>query len=100
MRLKGVRRSGIVGAVIAAAVGALIVFVPSSASADSDWWCFGTQVKRCATVWWDETADTYQARAKITDVAGGGAYGVRVTDVKLQRTDGGAGYVTLRTKGR
>lgn len=70
MRLNGVRRFGVVGA---------LIFVPSSASTASDWWCHGTAVKRCATVWWDESADTFRVRAKITDV-------VRVTNVKLQRT--------------
>lgn len=98
MRLEVVRRFGLVGAVIAAVAGALIVFVPSSASADSEWWCHGTAVKRCATVWWDESADTYRARAKITDVAGGGNYEVRVIDVKLQRTSDSGSWVTLRTK--
>jgi hypothetical protein len=97
MRLKVVRRFGVVGAVIAAVVGALVVFVPSSASAASDWWCHGTAVERCATVWWDETADTYRARAKITDAAGGGNYEVRVIDVKLQRTSTSGEWVTLRT---
>jgi hypothetical protein len=92
MRLKAVRRFGVLGAVVA---GALTV-VPSTAVADSDWWCHGTAVERCATVWWDETADTFRARAKITDVAGGGNYEVRVIDVKLQRTSD-SGYVTLRT---
>jgi hypothetical protein len=94
MRLKAVRQFGFVGAVL----GALIVFVPSSASAASDWWCHGTAVKRCATVWWDEPADSFRARAKITDVAGGGNYEVRVINVKLQRTDRGGPFVTLRTK--
>lgn len=98
MRLRVVRRFGTVGAVIAAVVGALVVFVPSSASADSDWFCHGTAVKRCATVWWDETSDTYRARAKITDVAGGGNYEVRVINVKLQRTSDSGTLVTLRTK--
>ena len=97
MRLKAVRRFGTAGAVIAAAAGALTVFVPSSASAASDWWCHGTAVQRCATVWWDETADTYRARAKITDVDGGGDYEVRVVDVKLQRTSDSGAWVTLRT---
>lgn len=98
MRLRGVRRFGIVGAMVAAVVGALIVFVPSTAAAESEWKCHGTAVVRCATVWWDEAVDTYRARAKVTDAAGGGNYEVRVIDVKLQRTDGNGGYVTLRTK--
>jgi hypothetical protein len=84
------------GALVAAALGASIVLIPSPASADSEWKCYGTQVRRCATVWWDETADTFRARAKITDVAGGGSFQVKVTNVELQRTNGG-GYVTLRT---
>lgn len=78
MRLNGVRRFGI--------VGALIVFVPSSASAAKRLVVPRHRGKRCATVWWDESADTFRARAKITDVAGGGNYEVRVTNVKLQRT--------------
>ncbi len=84
------------GALVAAALGASIVFTPSSASADSEWECYGTQVKRCATVWWDEAASTYQARAKITDVAGGGSYQVKVIDVKLQRYNGSEN-VTVRS---
>jgi hypothetical protein len=55
------------GALVAAALGAAIVITPSSASAASEWYCYGTQVKRCATVRWDETAGTYRARAKITE---------------------------------
>ena len=98
MRLKDVRRFGAAGAVIAALAAALIVVVPSTAAADSEWWCHGTAVKRCATVWWDDTADTYRARAKVTDVAGGGNYEVRVVDVKLQRTSTAGGLVTVRTK--
>ena len=97
MRFKVVRRFGVVGAVVAAVAGALMVVVPSSASADSEWQCHGTAVVRCATVWWDEVADTYRARAKITDAAGGGNYEVRVIDVKLQRTSN-SGWVTMRTK--
>ncbi|MCT9075151.1 hypothetical protein [Streptomyces fulvoviolaceus] len=100
MRLKRVGRFGTTGALVAAALGASIVFTPSSASASSDWYCYGTQVKRCATVWWDETADTYRARAKITDVDGGGSYQVKVTDVKLQNfsnTANGWAWVTVRS---
>ncbi|MFI6119420.1 hypothetical protein ACIBCU_06135 [Streptomyces sp. NPDC051064] len=96
MRFKRVGRFGTTGALVAASLGASIVLTPSSASAESAWECYGTQVKRCAAVWWDETADTYRARAKITDVAGGGSYQVKVTDVKLQRFSG-SGWVTLRT---
>ncbi|WP_326685781.1 MULTISPECIES: hypothetical protein [unclassified Streptomyces] len=96
MRLKRVGRLGTTGALVAAAFGASIVFTPSSASAASDWKCHGTAVKRCATVWWDETADTYRARAKITDAAGGGTYKVAVSNVKLQRTSG-ADLITVRT---
>ncbi|MCG5217012.1 hypothetical protein [Streptosporangium sp. KLBMP 9127] len=84
------------GVLVAAALGASIVIIPSSASAASDWKCYGTQVKRCATVWWDQTADTFRARAKITDVAGGGSYQVKVTNVKLLRTSG-SDYVTVRS---
>ncbi|GAA2628520.1 hypothetical protein [Streptomyces vastus] len=84
------------GALVAAALGASIVITPSSASAASDWECYGTQVKRCATVWWDETADTFRARAKITDVAGGGSYQVKVTNVKLLRTSS-SDWVTVRS---
>ncbi|MFD6277532.1 hypothetical protein ACFWFI_18465 [Streptomyces sp. NPDC060209] len=97
MRYKRVRRLGTTGALVAAALGTSIVFTPSSASAAGDWWCYGAQVKRCVTVWWDETADTYRARAKITDVAGGGSYQVKVNNVKLQRTSSTGGYVTLRS---
>jgi hypothetical protein len=97
MRFKRVGRFGTIGALVAAALGASIVFTPSSASAASEWKCYGTQVKRCATVWWDETDDTYRARAKITDVAGGGSFQVAVTDVKLRRSNGTGGYVTLRS---
>lgn len=100
MRLKRVGRFGTTGALVAAVLGASIVFTPSSASAASEWECYGTQVKRCATVWWDSTADTYRARAKITDVAGGGDYQVKVTDVKLQvfsNTAGGWAWVTVRS---
>ncbi|MEV1084995.1 hypothetical protein AB0I98_43425 [Streptomyces sp. NPDC050211] len=95
MRLKRVGRFGTTGALVAAALGASIVFTPSSASAVSEWKCYGTQVKRCATVWWDEAADTYRARAKITDVAGGGSYQVKVTNVKLLRFNGSEN-VTVR----
>lgn len=84
------------GALVAAALGASILITPSSASAASDWKCYGTQVKRCATVWWDQTTDTYRARAKITDVAGGGSYQVKVTDVKLLRINK-SDYVTVRS---
>ncbi len=51
--------------------------------------CHGTAVKRCAVVWWDEATDTFQGRAKIVDVAGGGNYEVRLTNVKLQELDVG-----------
>ncbi len=84
------------GALVAAALGASIVFIPSPASAASNWMCYGTQVKRCAAVWWDRDTDTYRARAKITDVAGGGSFQVAVTDVTLRRSDGDGGYMTLR----
>lgn len=100
MRFKRVGRFGTTGALVAAALGASVVFTPSSASAESEWECFGTQVKRCATVWWDRTADTYRARAKITDVAGGSSYQVKVTNVKLQNysnTAGGWAWVTVRS---
>ncbi|MCX5412324.1 hypothetical protein [Streptomyces sp. NBC_00059] len=97
MKLKRVGRSGSVVALVAASLGASIVLTPASASADSAWWCYGTQVKRCATVWWDDATDTYQARAKITDVAGGNNYSVKVTNVKLQRFNG-SGWVTVKSK--
>ncbi|WP_326770580.1 hypothetical protein OG978_43270 (plasmid) [Streptomyces sp. NBC_01591] len=97
MRLKRAGRFGTTGALVAAALGASIVITPSPASAASEWKCYGTAVKRCATVWWDETADTYRARAKITDVAGGGSYQVKVTNVKLQRFTSTGSWVTLRT---
>ncbi|MGW6269192.1 hypothetical protein [Streptomyces sp. NPDC055060] len=96
MGLKRVGRLSTTGALVTAALGASIVFTPSSASAASEWQCSGTQVKRCATVWWDEANDTYRARAKITDVAGGGSYQVAVTNVKLRRYDGEK-WVTVRT---
>ncbi|MCT2593133.1 hypothetical protein LHJ74_25030 [Streptomyces sp. N2-109] len=96
MRLKRVGRFGTTGALVAAAFGASIVVTPSSASAESAWECYGKEVRRCATVWWDESADTYRARAKITDVAGGGNYQVKVTDVKLRRFNGEK-EVTVRT---
>ena len=96
MRLKRVGRFGTTGALVAAALGASIVFTPSSASAASEWECYGTQVKRCATVWWDQTADTYRARAKITDVAGGSSYQVKVTNVKLLTTTS-SDWVTVRS---
>ncbi|WP_405577323.1 hypothetical protein [Streptomyces sp. NBC_01092] len=84
------------GVLVAAALGASIVLTPTPASAGIAWDCYGTQVKRCAAVWWDNTNDNIQARAKITDVAGGGSYQVKVTNVRLVRTDGSGGYVTLR----
>ncbi|MEU6676657.1 hypothetical protein [Streptomyces sp. NPDC046853] len=96
MGLKRVGRLATTGALVASALGASIVFTPSSASAASEWQCYGTQVKRCATVWWDEAKDTYRARAKITDVAGGGSYQVKVTNVKLRRFNGDK-WVTVRT---
>ncbi|MEV2254405.1 hypothetical protein AB0I94_28115 [Streptomyces sp. NPDC050147] len=88
MRIKQLGRIGTAGGLTVAAVGASIVFTPSMASADSTWECYGKQVKRCATVWWDDEADTYRARAKITDTAGGGNYTVAVNDVKLLRFNG------------
>jgi hypothetical protein len=97
MRLKRVARLGTTGALVAAALGASIVVTPTSASAESVWECYGTAVKRCAAVWWDETADTYRARAKITDVAGGAAYQVKVIDVKLLRFSSAHEWVTMRT---
>lgn len=100
MRLKRVGRFGTTGALVGAALGASIVFTPSSASAASEWECYGTQVKRCATVWWDHTAHTYRARAKITDVDGGSSYQVKVTNVKLQNygnTADGWAWVTVRS---
>ncbi|MDP4510701.1 hypothetical protein [Nonomuraea turcica] len=84
------------GVLAAAALVASIVITPSSASAASDWKCYGTQVKRCATVVWDRTAGTFRAQAKITDVAGGGSFQVKVTDVKLLRTKE-SDYVTVRS---
>lgn len=95
MRLTRAVRSGAVGALVTAAFGTSVLFTPASASADSEWECHGTAVKRCATVWWDQSAGTYKARAKITDVAGGGSYQVKVTDVTLQRFDG-TRWVTVR----
>ncbi|RII20731.1 hypothetical protein DSC45_02705 [Streptomyces sp. YIM 130001] len=97
MRLKRVGRLGTAAAVVASALGASIILNPSTASAESAWECYGKAVKRCATVWWDEAADTYRARAKITDVAGGANYSVKVTDVKLQNFNG-TKWVTVRTK--
>ena len=96
MGLKRAGRFGTVGALVAGTLGASIVLTPASASAESAWECYGTAVKRCAAVWWDETADTYRARAKITDVAGGAAYQVKVTNVKLERYPAGK-RVTMRT---
>lgn len=97
MGLKRAGRFGTVGALVAGTIGASIVLTPASASADSAWECYGTQVKRCATVWWDRTTDTYQARAKITDATGGNNYSVKVTNVKLQRFNG-SGWVTVKSK--
>ncbi|MFE1949718.1 MULTISPECIES: hypothetical protein [Streptomyces] len=88
MRLRQLGRIGTAGALTVAAAGVSIVFTPSMASAESAWQCYGKQVKRCATVWWDRETDTYRARAKITDVAGGGNYTVKVNDVKLLRFNG------------
>ncbi|MEU4410237.1 hypothetical protein AB0F88_37520 [Streptosporangium sp. NPDC023963] len=84
------------GVLVAAALCASIAITPSPASAASDWKCYGTQVKRCTTVWWDQTAETFRARAKITDVVGGGSYQVKVTNVKLLRTSG-SDWVTVRS---
>ncbi|MGP3966548.1 hypothetical protein [Streptomyces sp. 6N223] len=84
------------GALVAAALGASIVLTPTPASAGIAWTCYGSQVKRCAAVSWDNTTGYLQARAKIIDVAGGGSYQVKVTNVKLLRTDGTGGWVTLR----
>lgn len=76
-------------------LGALIVFVPSSASAATDWYCKGEAVKRCVTVVWDASARTYRARAVIRDVEGGGNFNVRVQNVKLLRYRGD--WETVRT---
>ncbi|MGW4232257.1 hypothetical protein ACWEF9_23715 [Streptomyces sp. NPDC004980] len=97
MSLKRTSQFGTTGALVAAALGTSIVLTPSSASAASKWHCYGTAVKRCATVWWDEATDTYRARARITDVAGGGSYQVKVTHVRLQRFTSNGDWVTLRT---
>lgn len=96
MSFRRVGRLGTAGALAAAAFGASVVFTPSSASAAVDWQCHGTAVKRCAAVYWDRTADTYAARAKIIDVAGGGSYQVKVTNVKLRRFNGD-GFITVRS---
>ena len=84
------------GALVAAALGASIALIPSPASAGIAWSCYGTQVKRCAAVSWDNTTGDLRAEAKITDVAGGGSYQVKVTNVKLLRADGTGGWVTMR----
>jgi hypothetical protein len=84
------------GALVVAALVASIVLIPSPASAGIAWDCYGTQVKRCAAVEWSNTTGDLRGRAKIVDVAGGGSYQVKVTDVRLVRTDGSGGYVTLR----
>ncbi|MGI5152988.1 hypothetical protein ACQEVC_42505 [Plantactinospora sp. CA-294935] len=98
MRLRRVGRLGTTGAMVAAALGASIVFTPSPASAASDdWKCYGTQVKRCVTVRWDQTVDTFEGLAKITDVAGGVSYEVKVIDVKLLRTSN-ADWLTVRSR--
>ncbi|MBK1787426.1 hypothetical protein [Prauserella cavernicola] len=97
MRSKRLRRAGTSGALVAAALGTSMVVAPASASAVSEWKCYGTQVERCATVWWDEAEDTYRARAKITDMPGGGAYEVKVTNVKLINFDGDR-LVTVKSK--
>lgn len=84
MRHTRVRRSGIVGAMVAALLGVLVVLVPSSAVAEEDarWECHGAAVLRCAAVWQDADGH-YYARAKIVDAEGGGDYTVWVVDVKL-----------------
>ncbi|MEV4998512.1 hypothetical protein ACFVTT_10295 [Streptomyces niveus] len=97
MKFKRMSRFGTTGALVAAAFASSIVLTPATASADSDWKCYGKQVKRCVTVLWDQDADTYQGRAKITDVAGGGNYNVKVNNVKLQRFNG-TKWVNVRTK--
>ncbi|WP_327348959.1 hypothetical protein [Streptomyces europaeiscabiei] len=85
------------GALVAAALGASIALTPTPASAGIAWQCYGTQVKRCAAVWWDNNTTDIRARAKITDVAGGGSYQVKVTNVKLVRPNGTGGWVTVRS---
>ncbi|WP_326766511.1 hypothetical protein OG978_19835 [Streptomyces sp. NBC_01591] len=96
MRLKRVGRMGATGGLVAAALATSIVITPSSASAADSWQCYGKQVKRCATVSWDNASKTFRAKAKITDVAGGGNYQVKVTNVKLERYPAGK-RVTMRT---
>ncbi|MFD3839775.1 hypothetical protein ACFWWC_26480 [Streptomyces sp. NPDC058642] len=96
MRVKRARRVGTTGALVAATLGASIVLTPSSASASGTWDCHGTQVKRCTMIWWDPDADTFRARAKITDADGGGNYRVKVNNVRLQRYMSSTGWVTVR----
>lgn len=96
MKLKHVGRVGATGGLVAAALATSVVIAPSSASAADSWQCYGKEVRRCATVSWDNASKTFRAKAKITDVAGGGDYQVKVTDVKLERYPAGK-RVTMRT---
>lgn len=97
MRFKHLGRMGATGGLVAAALATSIVVTPSSASAaDDGWLCYGKEVKRCAMVYWDNSNRTFRAKAKITDVAGGGNYSVKVTNVKLERYPAGK-RVTMRT---
>lgn len=69
------------------AAGSLALIGGSAPTASASDVCEGSQVRRCIKVYWDRTYNTHQARASITDVAGGDNYTVAVNQLKLQRWD-------------
>lgn len=95
---KRVLRIGIGGAVAAVVFGLLTTASPPPAAASSEWLCVGREVKRCATVWYDEGTHTFQARARIHDAAGGRNFSVRVTHVVLRNFMGGKDRVIRQTR--
>lgn len=90
MKLKFAHRAGVTGALLAAILGALIVFVPTSASAAaSPWTCFGDGVKRCMRLTCDPSTNKIRAHALIRDVRGGRNFTVWVKNVKLHHSPTG-----------
>jgi hypothetical protein len=71
---------------VLAVVGALAWVGGTAAPAGASERCVGTAVKRCVEIYWDTASDTYQARASITDTAGGGNYAVKVSRLQMLRT--------------
>ena len=80
MRKSLLRRTALAG------VGVVVLAGGITSTAEATENCVAGVVKRCVEIYWDQADDTFQARASITDVAGGGDYAVKVTRLEVLRT--------------